>query len=176
MAQIAGTPALALLLGAVAWGGSHQELPIGGQQPRTVGLHLAVLFAQPKLHREPVQLARQPPGLAERQLRPAQLPPVTVVSGHPPHPGRAQPRSRGGHSMRTTLLDRSRGHTQDQRARPEPGSPEPPTSVLQGKEHTVDSFSISSSDAPRDARPMSCGGRRWLRQRKAQLTTAWAPM
>lgn len=82
--SLLGPPALALLLGAVAWGGSHQELPIGGQQPRTVGLHLAVLFAQPKLHREPVQLARQPPGLAERQMRPAQLPPVTVVSGHPP--------------------------------------------------------------------------------------------
>ena len=37
-------------------GGSHQELPVGGQQPRSVGLHFSILFAQPKLHGEPVQL------------------------------------------------------------------------------------------------------------------------
>lgn len=39
-------------LGMGAW--PHQELPVGGQQPGTVGLHLAILLAQPKLHREPV--------------------------------------------------------------------------------------------------------------------------
>lgn len=42
--------------------GSHQELPVGGQQPSAIGLQRSVLLAQPKLHREPVQLGGQPQG------------------------------------------------------------------------------------------------------------------
>ena len=38
----------------------------------------------------------------------------------------------------------------------------------------MDSFSISSSEAPKDARPMSCGGRRRLTE-EGSATISWAP-
>ena len=71
------SPSPAPLLGAAARRHSHQELPVGGQQPGTIGLHLPILLTQPELHREPVQLRGSRAASAQRQLPPTGQPLVT---------------------------------------------------------------------------------------------------
>ena len=80
-------------------GGSHQELPVGGQQPRSVGLHFSILFAQPKLHGDPVQLMGS---AGDAAISTADLLTKAPAPRPPPSPGRAEPSSGavGGWSWR----------------------------------------------------------------------------